>query len=114
MEQGLILVRNRRRACRGGPDGRLTGWRTPCWMALHRRRNTHARAGAAAGFPGPDRTKAPIVVAGVSSRHTERQMKERRVKPGFPERQIFHDRAVSSSRSRSWSTSPASLAVIDT
>ncbi|RQU38232.1 hypothetical protein DF142_22345 [Burkholderia cenocepacia] len=52
MGQGLILVRNRRRACRGGPDGRLTGWRTPCRTALYRRRNARGQAGRRPDFQG--------------------------------------------------------------
>ncbi|HDR9876572.1 TPA: hypothetical protein QDE50_05710 [Burkholderia cenocepacia] len=111
MGQGLILVRNRRRACRGGPDGRLTGWRTPCGAALHRRRTRARTNRPRAGFPGPDRWPAVPGVDGAPRRCAERHMKERRVKRAP---QIFHDRAVSSSRSRNWSTSPASLAVIDT
>ncbi|RQV14570.1 hypothetical protein DF018_06410 [Burkholderia cenocepacia] len=52
MGQGLILLRNRRRACRGGPDGRLTGWRTQGWTALYGRRNTRRRAGRRPDFQG--------------------------------------------------------------
>ncbi|RQV05318.1 hypothetical protein DF047_20930 [Burkholderia cenocepacia] len=52
MGQGLILVRNRRRACCGGPDGRLTGWRTPCRTALRRRRNARGQAGRRPDFRG--------------------------------------------------------------
>lgn len=66
---------------------------------------------AAAEFRGRIGGQAGGAVANAPSCCTERHMKDGRVKP---KPQIFHDRAVSSSRSRNWSTSPASLAVIDT